>query len=148
MKDLVAALVELGKHADKISPDAAPTVEALRGAGVPFEAIADILNDDEWNRKLIEKHITTDELQKFHDSLCGRNPNGVEFHNLVLWLVDRGHTLSEAVTEIKKNRAFVERMLLHYRYREAFRSVLVWQEKVKDDKLTEARRVELRKKYL
>ena len=127
------SLAALRRVQEEVGPDGLRTLGTLLDAGVSPDEAARVLNDNEW----IKKFATKDELQAFHDSLAGRSALP-EFHHLVLVLVlDMGHTISEAVTEIRNNRAFVLRMLAHHSYRRTYRQVRQW---LDHDKLSDKQR--------
>ena len=112
----------LRKVADEIGPDGLRTFSGLLDAGVPSGEAERILNQNQW----IDRFRTLDELRAFHDSLDGGSGEP-EFHHLVLFLVtDLGHTVSEAVAEIRNHRPFVLRIVQHHRYRSTYQAVRRW----------------------
>ena len=125
------SLAALRRVQEEVGADGLHTLGTLLDAGVGAEEAARVLNDNEW----IRKFATKDELHAFHDSLEGAAPVP-EFHHLVLILVEElGHTISEAVAEVRNNRAFVLRLLGHSRYRKTYQAVRRWLEY---DKLSDA----------
>ena len=115
------SLAALRRVQEEVGPDGLHTLGTLLDAGVSPDEAARVLNDNEW----IRQFATKDELRAFHDSLDGRADP--EFHHLLLLLVeDLGHTISEAVREVRNNRALVLRLLVHRVYRENYRAVRRW----------------------
>ena len=114
----------LKKVADELGPDGLRTFGVLHDAGVPTEEAERILNLGQF----ADGFKTKDELQAFHDSLEGRTV-APEFHHLVLFLVtDLGHTITEAVTEIRNHLPFVLRLMAHRRYRSTYQAVRTWRD--------------------
>ena len=139
--DLTAEETEaLGKVVGELGLDGLQTFGGLLDAGVPTEEAARILNQNQW----IDRFRTDDELRAFHDSLESRSPEP-EFHHLVLFLAtELGHTIGQAVTEIRNHRAFVLRIALHHRYRRTHQAVRTWMEV---DRLTAEQLKERREEY-
>ena len=54
---------------------------------------------------------------------------------MLILVEDLGHTISEAVAEVRNNRAFVLRLLGHSRYRKTYQAVRRW---LAYDKLSDA----------
>ena len=115
-------LEALRKVVDELGPDGLGTFSGLLDAGVPTGEAARILNQNQW----VDSFKTDDELQAFHNSLEGRSLEP-EFHHLVLFLVtELGHTIGQAVTEIRNHRPFVLRLAGHNRYRCVYKEVRTW----------------------
>ena len=124
----------------ELGADGLQTFSGLLDAGVPSEEAARILNQNQW----IDRFKTGDELRAFHDSLEGRSPQP-EFHHLVLFLAtELGHTIGQAVTEIRNHRAFVLRIAIHHRYRQTYDAVRTWMDV---DRLSAAHLKEKREEY-
>ena len=125
------SLAALRRVREEVGPDGLHTLGTLLDAGVSPDEAARVLNDNQF----ADGFRTKDELQAFHDSLEGASAVP-EFHHLVLILVeDLGHTISEAVAEVRNNRAFVLRLLGHSRYRKTYQAVRRW---LAYDKLSDA----------
>ena len=130
----------LEKVVAELGPDGLRTFGGLLDAGVPSQEAERILNNNQW----IDGFRTHDELLAFHGSLEG-GPAAVEFHHLVLFLVtEMGHTLSEAVMEIRNHRPFVLRVAAHHRYRSTYQAVRTWREV---DRLSDAEMKRRRDEY-
>ena len=135
------SLATLRRVQEEVGPDGLHTLGTLLDAGVGAEEAARVLNDNEW----IKKFATTDELKAFHASLDGAAAVP-EFHHLVLILVEElGHTIAEAVAEVRNNRAFVLRLLGHSRYRKTYQAVRRW---LDYDKLSDARKKQEYESYV
>ena len=135
------SLAALRRVQEEVGPDGLHTLGTLLDAGVSPDEAARVLNDNEW----IKKFATKDELLAFHASLDGRAAVP-EFHHLVLILVeDLGHTISEAVAEVRNNRAFVLRLLGHSRYRKTYLAVRRW---LDYDRLSDARKKQEYESYV
>ena len=116
------SLAALRRVQEEVGPDGLRTLGTLLDAGVSPDEAARVLNDNQF----ADRFQTKDDLQAFHDSLEGASA-APEFHHLVLILVeDLGHTISEAVAEVRNNRAFVLRLLGHSRYRKTYQAVRRW----------------------
>ena len=125
------SLAALRRVQEEVGPDGLHTLGTLLDAGVSPEDAARVLNDNQF----ADGFRTKDDLQAFHASLDG-SAAVPEFHHLVLILVeDLGHTISEAVAEVRNNRAFVLRLLGHSRYRKTYLAVRRW---LDYDKLSDA----------
>ena len=125
------SLAALRRVQEEVGPDGLHTLGTLLDAGVSPEDAARVLNDNQF----ADGFRTKDELKAFHDSLEGATAVP-EFHHLVLILVEElGHTISEAVAEVRNNRAFVLRLLGHSRYLKTYRAVRRW---LSYDKLSDA----------
>ena len=125
------SLEALRRVQDEVGASGIHTLGTLLDAGVSPEEAARILNDAQW----VKQFAKADDLQGFHDSLDGKAA-APEFHHLVLLLVeDHGHTISEAVAEVRNNRSFVLRLLGHSRYRKTYQAVRRW---LDYDKLSDA----------
>ena len=135
------SLAALRRVQEEVGADGLHTLGTLLDAGIGAEEAARVLNDNEW----IKKFATKDELKAFHASLDGRAAVP-EFHHLVLVLVEElGHTISEAVAEVRNNRAFVLRLLGHSRYRKTYLAVRRW---LDYDKLSDARKKQEYENYV
>ena len=100
------SLAALRRVQEEVGPDGLHTLGTLLDAGVSPDEAARVLNDNQF----ADGFRTKDELKAFHDSLDGAAAVP-EFHHLVLILVEElGHTISEAVAEVRNNRAFVLRL--------------------------------------
>ena len=127
------SLAALRRVQEEVGPDGLHTLGTLLDAGVSPEDAARVLNDNQF----ADGFRTKDDLRAFHASLDG-SAAVPEFHHLVLILVeDLGHTISEAVAEVRNNRAFVLRLLGHSRYRKTYQAVRRW---LDYDKLSDAQK--------
>ena len=129
----------LKKVAAELGPDGLRTFGVLLNAGVPASDAERILNLNQF----ADGFRTKDELQAFHDSLAAKTA-APEFHHLVLFLVEMGHTITEALTEVRDRRAFVLRLLSHNIYRRTFQQVRLWRDV---DRLSAAEQKRERERY-
>ena len=126
--------------AEKVGQEGIAVFGTLLETGVPPAEAARILNE----REHAKKFVPADRLEAFHNSLEGLTDP--EWHHLVLCTVEMGgHTISQAVEEVRNNRELVIRLLIHRQYRDEFNAVKKW---LDFDRLSDDEQKRLRKDYV